>query len=178
MSSTKTNLSNEKVISFDEISKNNKEKEPFAKGFYHWVMFLLSLNTRVKEELKIDFESFFILQVVVSHSLYQINKTGKKTYTELEDQFSRILLNKNTKVNKLTFSSISEVLQLPRETVRRKVIGLTKKEILEFDNDAGIKLGPAYKTIYKEFVKKTTSDISSVVKKWKKSGELENLLEL
>ena len=88
------------------------------------------------------------------------------------------MLNKNTKVNKLTFSSISEVLQLPRETVRRKVIGLTKKEILEFDNDAGIKLGPAYKTIYKEFVKKTTSDISSVVKKWKKSGELENLLEL
>ena len=80
--------------------------------------------------------------------------------------------------NKLTFASIADVLQLPRETVRRKVLGLRKNNILLFNTDGGIKLGPAYKTIYKEFVTQTTLDMSSLVKKWKKSGALETLLEL
>ena len=83
---------------------------------------------------------------------------------------------KSNKNNKLTFASISEVLQLPRETVRRKVISLTKNNILSFNNSTGIKLGSAYKTIYKEFVSQTTLDLSSLLKKWEKSGALNNLL--
>ena len=55
---------------------------------------------------------------------------------------------------------------------------LTKKNILTSDTIDGIKLGPSYKTIYKEFVTQTTLDMSSLVKKWKKSGALDTLLEL
>ena len=90
----------------------------------------------------------------------------------------KITQSKTTKNSKLTFASISEVLQLPRETVRRKVIHLSKKNILTFNNADGIKLGSAYKTIYKDFVSKTTVDISVLIKKWKNSGALEKLLEL
>ena len=79
---------------------------------------------------------------------------------------------------KLTFASIAEVLQLPRETVRRKIISLSKKDILSFNTYSGIKLGPSYKTIYKDFVTQTTLDLSSLVNKWDKSGALKNLLEL
>ena len=178
MSADKTTMSDNKVISFEEISKEQVLKEPmFSQGLYHWVMFILSFYTRVRENLKIDFESFVILQVVVSHSLYQINKSGNKTFSELEDQMTKITQNKTTKNSKLTFASISEVLQLPRETVRRKVLSLKKNNILLFNTDSGIKLGPAYKTIYKEFVTQTTLDLSTLLKKWKKSGALENLLE-
>jgi len=178
MSADKTTMGNNKVIPFEEISKEKSLKEPmFSQGLYHWVMFILSFYTRVRENLKIDFESFVILQVVVSHSLYQINKSGNKTFSELEDQMAKITQNKTTKNSKLTFASVSEVLQLPRETVRRKVLGLKKNNILLFSTDSGIKLGPAYKTIYKEFVKQTTLDLSTLLKKWKKSGALENLLE-
>ncbi len=179
MSVEKTNLGSTKVISFDEFAKEKGIKEPiFSQGLYHWVMFILSLYTRVRENLKIDFESFVILQVVVSHSLYQINKTGNKTFSELEDQMIKITQRKSHNNNKLTFASISEVLQLPRETVRRKVLALSKNNILLGNTENGIKLGAAYKTIYKEFVSETTLDISSLVKKWKKSGALETLLEL
>ena len=168
-----------KVISFKEISKEKSLKEPmFSQGLYHWVMFILSFYTRVRENLKIDFESFVILQVVVSHSLYQINKLGNKTFSELEDQMIKITQNKTTTNSKLTFASISEVLQLPRETVRRKVLSLTKNNILTSSSENGIKLGLAYKTIYKEFVTQTTLDISALLKKWKKNGALQNLLEL
>ena len=179
MSANKTTMGDHKVISFGEISKEKSLKEPmFSQGLYHWVMFVLSFYTRVRENLKLDFESFVILQVVVSHSLYQINKSGNKTFSELEDQMTKITQNKTTKNSKLTFASISEVLQLPRETVRRKVLSLNKNNILLFNADDGIKLGSAYKTIYKEFVTQTTLDLSTLLKKWKKSGALENLLEI
>ena len=179
MSTEKTTMGRDKVISFEEIAKEKGFKEPiFSQGLYHWVMFILSLYTRVRENLKIDFESFVILQVVVSHSLYQINKSGSKTFSEIEDQITKIAQNKKIKNTKLTFASIADVLQLPRETVRRKVLSLKKNNILLFNTDSGIKLGPAYKTIYKEFVTQTTLDLSTLLKKWKKSGALENLLEL
>ena len=179
MSVDKNTPSNNKVVFFEDVAKDKGLKEPtFSKGLYHWVMFILSLYTRVRENLKIDFESFVILQVVVSHSLYQINKSGSKTFSELEEQITKIAQNKKIKNTKLTFASIADVLQLPRETVRRKVLSLKKNDILSFNPDSGIKLGPAYKTIYKEFVTQTTLDLSTLLKKWKKSGALENLLEI
>ncbi len=182
MSKEKTIMSNDNIVNFNKVNKQKdikNIKEPiFSQGLYHWVMFILSFYTRVRENLKIDFETFVILQVVVSHSLYQLNKSGTKTLAELEDQITNITQKKLRNNSKLTFASIAEVLQLPRETVRRKVLILTKRNILLSDTVDGIKLGAAYKTIYKEFVSETTLDISSLVKKWKKSGALETLLEL
>jgi len=179
MSNEKTKIGLSKVISLEEASKNINSKEPlFSKGLYHWVMFILSLYTRVREKLNVDYESFVILQVVVSHSLYEINKSGNKTFAELEEQMTNITRKKNINTSKLTFASIAEVLQLPRETVRRKVIALNKKDILTFNTYGGVKLGPAYKTIYKDFVSQTTLDLSSLIKKWEKTGALRTLLEL
>ena len=177
MSNEKTTIGINKVVSLEEVSKEMGLREPlFSKGLYHWVMFILSLYTRVREKLNIDYESFVILQVAVSHSLYEINKSGNKTFAELEEQMAKITQKKSIKTSKLTFASIADVLQLPRETVRRKVLGLRKNNILLFNTDGGIKLGPAYKTIYKEFVTQTTLDLSTLLKKWKKNGALENLL--
>ena len=179
MSEKKTIMRNDNIVNFNKVNNQKNIKEPiFSQGLYHWVMFILSYYTRVRENLKIDFETFVILQVVVSHSLYQLNKSGTKTFAELEDQITNITQKKLRNNSKLTFASIAEVLQLPRETVRRKVLILSKRNILSSDTVDGIKLGLSYKTIYKEFVTQTTLDMSSLVKKWKKSGALETLLEL
>ncbi len=178
MSSTKTKMGQEnKVISFEKISNETAKGEPiFSKGLYHWIMFVIDFYSRVRSTLKMDIESFVILQVVVSHNLYELNKTGSKTYSEVEYEISNIRENK--KHRKLTFASIAEVLQLPRETVRRKVLQLCKINILQFNQLEGIKLGTSYKTIYKDFVTQTTMDISILIKKWKNSGALNKLLEM
>ena len=179
MSNEKTIMGANKIVSLEEVIKDKGAKEPvFSKGLYHWVMFILSLYTRVKEKLNIDFESFVILQVVVSHSLYETNKLGTKSFSDLEEQMEKITEKNYLNKRKLTFAIIAEVLQLPRETVRRKIISLSKRNILSFNTYGGIKLGPAYKTIYKDFVTQTTLDLSSLVNKWEKSGALKNLLEL
>ena len=179
MSDNKTKMSDSnKVVSFESIANyTSKGGEPiFSKGLYHWIMFVIDFYSRVRSTLKMDIESFVILQVVVSHNLYELNKTGSKTYSEVEYEISNI--RANNKNRKLTFASIAEVLQLPRETVRRKVLQLCKIEILQFNSTEGIKLGTNYKTIYKEFVTQTTTDISILIKKWKNSGALNKLLEM
>jgi predicted transcriptional regulator len=141
-------------------------------------MFIFVYYSRIRETLKIDFESFIVLQVVVSHSLYHLNKEGAKKFSEIEKNVELLSMSKLRVNNKLSFASISEVLQLPRETVRRKVLELNKKEIIQINDTSGIRLGPAYKTIYKEFVSKTTVDMSALVKKWKISGALDRLLQM
>ena len=169
---------NSKPSLSDATKDKGLKGSAFSKGLYDWIMFVLSFYVRVREKLNIDFESFVILQVVMSHSIYEINKSWPKTFIELGEQMIK-LRNKKIKSNtKLTFASISDVLSLPRETVRRKVIALSKKEILTFNTYGGIKLGPSYKTIYKDFVSQTTLDLSSLIKKWEKTGALKTLLEL
>ena len=175
MSLNKTKTSNINVIDFE---KNRVEKPIFSNGLYSWIMFVISFYSRIREKLNIDFESFIILQVVVSHSLYEANKGGDKSYNELEEHITNLIHNNIKQKNKLTFASIAAVLQMPRETVRRKIMLLKKKDVLLVNNSDGIKLGAGYRQIYKEFVAQTTLDISSLVKKWKKSGALETLLNL
>ena len=179
MSTDKETIENIKTISSEEKKGIEGAKAPaFSKGLYDWLMFLLAYYSRIRENLKIDFETFIILQVVVSHSLYHLNKDGIKKFTEIQKNFDLMSMSNLSKINKLAFASIAEVLQLPRETVRRKVLQLEKKEIVKVDDASGIILGPAYKTIYKEFVSKTTIDTSTLVKRWNTNGTLERLLQM
>ena len=179
MSTDRTVMGKENVVSLSDATKDKGLKgAAFSKGLYDWIMFVLSFYVRVREKLNIDFESFVILQVVVSHSLYEINKSGPKTFVELDKQMTQLRNRKIKSNSKLTFASISDVLVLPRETVRRKVLNLCKQNILSSDNDDGIKLGSGYKEIYGDFVKLTTHDISILAKKWKKSGVLDDLLTM
>ncbi len=176
MSLDKTKAISDNIVAFE---KNRATEKPiFSNGLYSWVMFVISFYSRVKEKLNIDFESFIILQVVVSHSLYEANKDGNKSFNELEQHITDTIQNNIPHKNKLSFASIAEVLQIPRETVRRKVMHLKNKNILFVNNTNGIKLGAGYKEIYKDFVAQTTLDISALIKKWKKSGALETLLNL
>ena len=170
--------------------------KPFAAGMYGFVMVMISYYSRVREKLKIDYDSFMIIQTVVSHSLYQLNKkqVGSKSYFELEMEWEK-LLNKNdvvekvdiirdkienlsnTKSNlKLTISSICLVTSLPKETVRRKVNELAKKNLLNISKKNGILLGSMYKKVFREFTPQTTKEVSKLIKNWEKTGILKSIL--
>ena len=140
-------------------------QKPFAQGMYRFSMFMVGYYSRVREKLKIDYDSFMIIQTVVGHSLNNLNK--KKTassYDELETEWDK-LIKKNDKVaelignysynkqntTKLTISSICLVTSLPKETVRRKVNELTKKNLLNIKNISCFSL-PSIKGFYKTII--------------------------
>jgi hypothetical protein len=162
--------------------------KPFAMGMYGFVMVLINYYSRVREKLKIDYDSFMIIQTVVSHSLYQLRKKGSKSYFELEMEWEKLLISKNEIMQKaenysseknkikLTISSICLVTSLPKETVRRKVSELTKKNLLKISKKDGILLGSMYKKVFQDFVPQTTLEVSKLIKNWDKSGVLKNIL--
>ena len=59
---------------YKKIANAKLKEKPFGVGMYAFVMFLINYYSRIKKELRLDYDSFMIVQVVVSHSLYQINK--------------------------------------------------------------------------------------------------------
>ena len=90
-------------------------QKPFAQGMYIFSMFIIGYYSRVREKLKIDYDSFMIVQTVVGHSLYLLNKKkpGSASYDELEMEWEK-LINKDV-------ISASEVVRENLEIVMVKV---------------------------------------------------------
>ena len=171
-----------------------QRQKNFSHGMYGFLMFMIEHYRRVKTDLKMDFDSFIIIQVVVSHEVYIMQSQTSKTYSEISDEFDKVskatsiddsllifkakeLMSKIQK-NKLTVSSICQVTTLPKETVRRKVRALVAKNILTQNKSEGLLVGPGYKKIFDETVPKTTAALSKLIKKWKETGVLDKLLVL
>ena len=164
-------------------------EKPFAEGMYRFSMFMMNYYSRVRKNLKLDYDSFMIVQTVVSHSLYQLMKKQPTSYKDLTIFWESMIKNldgplelisnqsnTNNSKQKLTISSICLVLGLPKETVRRKINQLSNKNLLKNSNKLGISLGPMYKKIFQDFVPETTLETSKLVKGWEKSGVLKGLL--
>jgi len=175
---TKKNTNSELISIVEQNTLKEENEIIFSKGLYDWAMFIIVFYSRVRKTLKIDFSSFVILQVVVSHSLYHLNKKGPKTFSEIEENVNILSITELNKNKKLTMSSIANMLQVPRETVRRKTLSLEKKKILKYVGRDGVQLGPNYKTIYKDFVSQTTVDLSKLIKRWKQSGIIDKFLSM
>jgi hypothetical protein len=162
-------------------------QKPFAQGMYRFSMFMMSYYSRVRKNLKLDYDSFMIIQTVVSHNLYQMQKKEIGTYVELESAWElgtkkynsplEVIENIKHEQNlKLTISSICLVLALPKETVRRKVNKLVTKNFLKVSNKLGISLGPMYRKVFQDFVPQTTLEVSKLIKAWEKTGVIKGLL--
>ena len=171
-----------------------ERQKHFSHGMYGFLMFMIEHYRRVKTDLKMDFDSFIIIQVVVSHEVYIMQSETPKTYSEISDEFEKVskassiddtllifkakeLMSKIQR-NKLTPASICQVTTLPKETVRRKIRALVLKNILTHNKSEGVLVGPGYKTVFDETVPKTTAALSKLIKKWKETGVLDSLLAL
>ena len=169
-------------------------KKPFSAGMYSFMMFIIDYYSRVKKQLNIDYDSFIIVQVVVSHQVYLANKDNKKSLSFKEltkiweqktwnNEFTSSLEKRKKispfvdikKSNKLSFSSICLVTNLPKETTRRKINNLAKKNILEVSEKKGVILGYQYKKIFNNFVPRTLIDFGNLLIKYEKMGIIEDM---
>ena len=99
-----------------------------------------------------------------------IDKLKELTF-EFEKASQKSIKNKQ----KLTVTSISSALNIPRETVKRKVLGLQKKQLLEIGSNKSVYLGKYYTKIFSDFATGTTLDLSKLIKRWDKKESLEKL---
>jgi len=145
-------------------SKNKiKENENFSSGFYDWAIFLINFYQRINKKLGLDFESFLILQVVVSYNVYLINKNKEVSLEALSFKFEQSSNSEFLSNLKLTVTSISSSLDMPRETVKRKVLVLQNKKFLKINPNKTIQLGNKYAEIFSEFASGTTFDFARLM---------------
>ena len=160
-------------------SKNKiKENENFSSGFYDWAIFLINFYQRINKKLGLDFESFLILQVVVSYNVYLINKNKEVSLEALSFEFEQSSNSDFLSNLKLTVTSISSSLDMPRETVKRKVLVLQNKKFLKINPNNAIQLGKKYAEIFSEFASGTTLDLARLMQRWDNKGIVKQFLNL
>ena len=105
-----------------------KKVAAYRETLYHLINFRTDQFQQLKKMLGIDYDSFMILSVMGAHYLKHSDKLGSDWEAVWEDL-------RTSKVeefyisSKLTIYAVSNILNLPRETVRRKIEILKKKKI-------------------------------------------------
>ena len=162
-------------------SINQELKKPittdFSAGLYDWSIFLTNFYLRVKQVLKIDYESFMILQITLGYYLNTINKLGASSIDNLSFRFEEIINEKTKKNSRLSVTSISSALNLPRETVNRKIDSLIKEKLLAMNNKSII-LGTNFQKIFGSFALETTHDLGKLITRWNNKDYLDRLISL
>ena len=163
-------------------SINQELKKPitsdFSAGLYDWSVFLTNFYLRVKQVLKIDYESFMILQITIGYYLNTINKSGASSIDDLSFRFEEIINEKTKKNSRLSVTSISTALNLPRETVNRKIDSLIERKLLVMDTNRSILLGPDFQKIFGSFALETTHDLGKLITRWNNKDYLDRLISL
>tara|TARA_B110000003_G_scaffold61360_1_gene61744 strand:+ start:1889 stop:2392 length:504 start_codon:yes stop_codon:yes gene_type:complete len=149
----------------------------FSSGLYDWSIFLSNFYLRVRQVLKIDYESFMILQITLGYYLNTINKSGSNSIDDLSFRFEEIINEKTKKNSGLSVTSISSALNLPRETVNRKIDSLIKEKLLAMNNKSII-LGTNFQKIFGSFALETTHDLGKLITRWNNKDYLNRLIGL
>ena len=154
-----------------------KKLEAYSELLYHLINFRTEQFLQLRKMIRIDYDSFMILSVMGSHYL----KNNKKLGTNWDDVWENVRTSKTEEFfssKKLTIFAVANILNLPKETVRRKIELLKKKKLINHSSKLG--LLPTNKTeeIMKPFAEKEIKSLSKFLRSLKKNKSLDEILNL
>ena len=161
----------------DKKELKKPEVPDFSAGMYQWSLFLINLFLRVKKNLKIDYDSFMIMHIVFGYHLNQIHKDEQKSFEQLSYKFENLVKENIPSTERLTVTSISLALDMPRETVNRQVDGLIELQMLGFQSNKSISLGAKYKEGVDQFILESINDIGKLLKRWESKDYINKLIK-
>ena len=152
-----------------------KKVAAYSEILYHLINFRTDQFQQLKKMLGIDYDSFMILSVMGAHYLKHRDKLG----SDWEDVWKNLrtsTIEEFYTARKLTIYAVANILNLPKETVRRKVEILKKKKLISHSTKMG--LLPTNKTeeIMKPFAEIELKTLSKFLKNLKKNNTLEKVL--
>ena len=166
----------------DDQTTSPLSQNQIAEASYGWVATIISFYSRARDFYKIDFDSFMIILVVLSHINYVTKKKISKKLVEdmnsfLEDMFSSSMQKEplSVKGRGLASTSIAHVLGLPEETCRRKIQQLIKKNLLIKSTEQGITVHQNLIKKHKEFGLQTLKDVKFLMRIFTKQNLIKGL---
>ncbi len=148
-------------------------------AIYHLINFRISQFTLSQKLLKMDYLSFMICSVVGTHILYK--NLLKNKNVDWDEHWKIIRTeSENTIKNKkkLSIFAISETLKIPKESVRRKLLKLVERKILNHSTSFGVVPGINMADVIKPFAKKEIIQLSGFLKALKKHKALDQVIEI
>jgi len=166
----------------DDQSESHLSQNQMAEASYGWIATIISFYSRARDFYKIDFDSFMIILVVLSHINYVTKKEKTKKSVKdignfLEDMYSTAMKKEplSAKSRGLGSTSIAHVLGLPEETCRRKIQQLIKKNLLMRSTKQGITLHQNFVKKHKIFGVQTLKEIKLLMKVFTKQNIIKGL---
>ena len=152
-----------------------KRVAAYSEILYHLINFRTEQFQQLKKMIGIDYDSFMILSVMGSHYLKHNNKLGAD-WDEVWEDIRTSKIEELYTSERLTIFAVANILNLPRETVRRKIELLKKKKLINHSTKLG--LLPTNKTeeLMKPFAGIELKTLSKFLKSLKKNGTLDAVL--
>ena len=154
-----------------------KKLEAYSETLFHLITFRYRQYVDSKSMIGIEYDSFMILSCIGAHHLTHNTSRGAD-WDSVWVQTRPKEMNEHYSRKKLTIFSVANIMQLPKETVRRKIEILKKKKLISYSGKLGLLPTSKVEEVIKPFAEKELIELSNFLKALKKHKALEPLLNL
>ena len=151
--------------------------DSYSETLFHLINFRCRQFRQSRSMIGIDYDSFLICSAIGAHFLKHNTKEGDSWDAVWEATRTKKILE-NYSDRKLTIFAVSNILELPKETVRRKVEILKKKKLISRSTKLGLLPTDKIDELIKPFAKKELNDLSKFLRQLKSNKSLDQLLNL
>jgi len=149
----------------------------YSETLFHLITFRCRQYIDSKSMIGVDYDTFMILSCIGSHHLTH-NTTRGADWDSVWLQSRSKKMDEHYAKKKLTIFSIANIMQLPKETVRRKIEILKNKKLVSYSRKIGLLPTSKVEELIKPFAEKELIDLSNFLQALKKHKTLEPLLNL
>ena len=154
-----------------------KKLEAYSETLFHLITFRCRQYIDSKSMIGIDYDTFMILSCIGAHHLTHNTSKGAD-WDSVWIQTRPKEMDKYFSQKRLTIFSVANIMQLPKETVRRKVEKLKKKKLVSYSSKIGLLPTSKVEELIKPFAEKELVDLSNFLQALKEHKSLEPLLNL
>ena len=149
--------------------------DSYSETLFHLINFRNRIYVESKKMIGIDYDTFMILSCIGAH--YLKNNTAKGLNWDSVWELTRskkVDFHYNAK--KLTIFAIANIMNIPKETVRRKIEGLKKKKFISHSSRDGLVPTDKVEELMKPFALRELKLLSKFLQALKKHKALDQLL--
>ena len=154
-----------------------KKIEAYSETLFHLIKFRCRQYRDSKKMIGIDYDSFMIISCIGAYYLRNNTTEGlnwdsvwELTRSKKDEQIY------NSK--KLTIFAVSKIMDLPKETVRRKIEAFKKKKFITHSTKQGLLPTDKIELVMKPFAEKEIITLGKFLQQLKKHKSLDQLLNL
>ena len=151
---------------------------------YHVLSHHIDHYRQSKKIFKTDYDSHMITIAVFTHFLYGTLNPSHEKYQHEDLEWGEMYplvkgLSKSKKKYsaKLSLFSLSYILDMPKETVRRKVDALCKTKQLGYSVTGGVTVGDNFEVLAKKIAPNDLLSIEKAIKAIEKNGGVSKILK-